>query len=422
MSVVETHDWTTAGSIDDVLADDRVLTDPYPVYRRLHREAPVHWAAAWRSWVVSTYDGVATILRDPRWSTSQGSRGRMGWNVQHLEAGQRAKLDPIMSHYRAGMLSADPPDHTRIKGIVKHDFTPQSLERRATEIRGIADDLLARVYGSSEVDIIAAFAYPLPSVVVHDVLGLPRDDIDTITGWAEDIIAVLDSNRPDFDVCLRAQESLADARRYIRELLERRRRFPQDDVLTHFALAHDSISDAEVVGTCATFLTGGHETTTALIGNGVLRLLQDPPLYRALADDRALLPSAIEEFLRIESPAQRVTRFARVSLTLGGVNIEPETPVIALIGAANRDSTVFDRPDDLNLQRQPNRHLAFAAGVHSCIGAPLARLEARVAFTALLDAVESMELAEPKPDWLPIHAVRFQRRLPVRVKWRRRSP
>ena len=421
MTVSAELNWAEAGALDEVLAGEKMLTDPYPAYRRLQRESPVHWATPWNAWIATQHKDVSDILRDGSlWSTSRREGGRAGWNLRHLTESQRGELRALQDHYKVGLLSADPPDHTRMKNTVKHRFTPRAVEEHNRYARSVADRLLEDVRGLTEFDLIERFAHPMPSVVVHEVMGFSADDIDTVTSWAEDIIGILDSNRPEFAACVRAQAGLLEARKYIRELLEARRRRPKNDILSAFAQVGDQMSEAEIVSTLVTFLTGGDHTTTALIGNGMLRLMQQPVELHALMSDRGLLPVAVEEFLRIESPAQRVTRFARETTQVGDATVQPDVPVIVAIGAANRDPAVFSSPDELDIRRQPNRHLAFAAGVHSCIGAPLARVEAVTAFASLFDHLEDIELVEPIPDWLPIHAVRFLRRLPVRVKWRKR--
>jgi len=410
--------WADAGSLDDVLADARILTDPYPAYRRLRAEDPVHWAEPWQAWVVSSYADVSAVLRDGvTWSTSRGAQGRMGWTLDHLEPAQRDELRGIVDHYAVGLLTSDPPDHTRIKNVVKHQFAPSSIAARRDGMRAMANHLLDGLGEAPEFDFVAAFAHPLPALVIHEVMGFPESDMGQITRWAQDIGAVIDSNRVEFDVAIRGQRSLTEARAYISGLIADRQTSPRDDILSVFA-ASDAMSEAEMINTCTTFLVGGHETTTALISTGFLWLLRDQQHLQALLDDRSLIVSAVEEFLRIESPNQRVVRFARNATSIGDQAISPQEPVFVTIGAANRDPSVFARPDELDIRRQPNRHLAFAAGVHSCIGAPLARLEAVVAFEALLDRLAGAELVDEDVVWQPIHGFRSLERLPVRVTWR----
>ena len=193
-----------------------MLIDPYPAYRRLQRDAPVHWAAPWNGWVVSDHGTVSALLRDGDWSTSRGSDGRLGWLLDGLDESRRADLAGIIDHYSKGMRPADPLDHTRIKNVIKRDFAPRAIDDHRKSIRASADDLLDGVRGLNEWDVIERFAYPLPTMVLHRVMGFPLEDVNIVTRWGRDINAAIGSNRPDYQTSFLAQKLLTEARAYIR--------------------------------------------------------------------------------------------------------------------------------------------------------------------------------------------------------------
>ncbi len=404
-------------SIDQELSAPSFLVDPYPVLRRLQSEEPVHWCEPWNAWLLSRYEDVDRILRDDgkTVSTSRSNDGRMGRAFDHFSPSERKQLQPVIDHYAVGLLSSDPPDHTRLRGLIGRAFTPQVIAGLAPFIREVADESLDRLDGASELDLIEDFAYPLPARVLHRLIGFPDDDLDRVRDWADLITSVIGSNRVQLDVALRGQQGLIEARAYIRSLVEQRRHSPHDDIISRLGLAQEQLSEAELVNTLTTFLVGGHETTTALISSGLLALLDQPGEMARLRADPTLMEDAVEEFMRYESPVQRVIRFAKRDIVVGDREIRKDQPMFLMIGAANRDPERFEDPERLDIGRRPNRHLGFVMGLHHCTGAPLARLQAAIAIPAILDRYDTIRSATDTPEWYPNHTARRLLRMPLIV-------
>ncbi|MDP9364715.1 MAG: cytochrome P450 [Chloroflexota bacterium] len=399
--------------LDDLLTSSAFVADPYPVYDRLREEAPVYRSEAVGAWVLTRYDDVAATLKDPR---RLSSRGRFSAVLDRLEPDERPRFRPLEDHFAVGLLGSDPPDHTRLRGLINRAFTPRVVEALRPRVQQIVDGLLDAVRDRGGMDAIADFAYPLPATVIAELLGAPHDTLDEFKRWSDGILSFQGTGQTSPETLDRAQRDLLEMRAFLTELLEHRRHAPADDLLSRMVAAEadgDKLSSAELLTTCVTLLTAGHETTTNLIGNGLLSLLRHPDQLRRLRDDPALMPTAVEEMLRFESPLQRNPRRVAEDLELGGQTLRRGDFVLQVLGAANHDPARFPDPHRFDVARQPNRHLAFGHGIHFCLGAPLARIEAPIALGALIERFPDLRLATDAPDWQPHGLLRALKALPV---------
>jgi cytochrome P450 len=381
--------------------------NPYPFYRRLREADPVHHSAL-GIWVLTRYDDVVMILRDPRF-------GREGM-AELLEA--RLGAAPARPANTRDMLFRDPPDHTRLRALVSRAFTPRVAEAMRPHIQEIVDGLLDRVEGARGMDVIEDLAYPLPVTVICEMLGVPTADRDVFKQWSADIARSLDAAilPAGSEVITRGQEAGEALREYFRSLIAVRRKRPQPDLLSALIAAEeqgDKLSEPELVATCALLLIAGHETTVNLIGNGLFALLRHPDQLQALADDPALIQTGVEELLRFDGPVQRTGRMTMADVEIDGRQIPKGSIVAAVIGAANRDPAHFPDPDRLDVARQENRHIAFGFGIHFCLGAPLARIEGQVAIGTLLRRMPALKLVSDTPEWRESSVLRGLKTLPV---------
>ncbi|HEX6820236.1 MAG TPA: cytochrome P450 [Ktedonobacterales bacterium] len=383
------------------LLDPNVLANPYPLYARLRREDPVHWDPFLHAWVLTRYNDVVTVFQ--RFSAARTP------TPQQLEALGLGTLAPLARVMVRQMLFLDAPSHTRMRALCSRAFTPHRVERLRSHISDIVDGLIEQCRPRGAMDLIADLANPLPAIVTAELLGLPTADWALLKQWSEDFAEVLGNFQHNPDRAARVLSSLEqmctyfhDAVRVRRERLESATGNDDDllSALTKADIAGDRLSDEEIVANVIITMVGGQETTTNLIGNGMLTLLRHPDELARLRDAPELFPSAVEELLRYESPSQHTARLAPEDVELGGKLIRKRQAVIAVMGAANRDPERFADPDRLDLARQDNRHVAFAWGSHYCFGAPLARIEGHLAFQALLHQLPDVRLASGEtPRW-----------------------
>jgi len=382
--------------------------NPYPFYHRLRTQDPVHHTSM-GFWVLTRYDDVVMVLRDPRF-------GRRGFHPMIASAyASPTNPDPLPP----SMLFQDPPDHTRLRALVNKAFTPRVIEAMRPHIQDIVDGLLDRVQQKGAMDVIADLAYPLPVTVICEMLGVPVTDHEVIRQWSADLVRSLDAIGPfaDADVHERGVQARRALGEYFRVLMSERRRDPRPDLLTGLIAAEDAgdrLTEGELLAMCVLLFVAGHETTVNLIGNGVLALLHHPDQFRRLRDEPALIPAAVEEFLRYDSPVQRTARIPAGDVEIDGHKIPDGTMVVAAIGAANRDPAHFPDPDRLDIARTENRHVAFGFGIHFCLGAPLARLEAQIAIGTLVRRAPKLQLAtQAAPEWRESLTLRGLKALPI---------
>ena len=373
------------------LLDPEVLANPYPLYHRLRTEDPVHWDPFLHEWVVTRYADVVTVFQ-------HFSANRTPTPERLTELGMTV-LKPFAQVMVRQMVFLDPPAHGRIRGLASKAFTPRRVQVLRSHIQDITDSLLDAVQARGRMDVIADLAYPLPAIVTAEMLGVPVSDRDQLKEWSEDFAQLLGNFQYSPDRTPHLLRSVEEMTTYFRAAIQEHREHPRDDVINALATAEqdgDRLTEEEIVANCILVMVGGQETTTNLIGNGMLSLLRHPDQLEKLRADLSLIPSAVEELLRYESPIQHTARLAPDDLVLGGKTICKGQTVIAVMGAANRDPEQFPNPDQLDICRQDNRHVAFAYASHFCFGAPLARLEGQIAFETVLCRMPNLHL-EPGP-------------------------
>jgi cytochrome P450 len=390
------------------LLDPDVLANPYPLYRRLRTEDPVHWDPYLHAWVVSRYADVVRVLQ--RFSAVRTP------TPEQLTALGLSELNPIARVLVRLMLFMDPPSHTRLRALAAAAFTPARAEALRAHIQEIMDSLIDDVSPKGRMDVIAHLADLLPATVTAELMGVPIADRDQLKAWSKDFSEMLGNFQHNPGRVALMLKTVEEMTGYFRARLREQERQPREGVIHALMSAEidgDRLSEEEVIANSIITMTGGQETTTNLIANGLLSLLRNPGELARLRADPSLLPSAIEELLRYESPIQYTTRLAPADVDLGGKLIRKRQAVIALMGAANRDPEHFPDPDRLDITRSDNRHLAFAWAAHYCFGAPLARVEAQVAFSTILRRLPNLTL-EPVPlVWRRNMAFRGLEALPV---------
>jgi len=401
------------------LFDPAFNANPHPTYRRLRSEAPVCRVPLpdrREAWLITRYDDVLSVLRDQRRFSTRAMLSQTG-ELPALSPGARN----VMSLFDLFMSSNDPPDHTRLRTLVQRAFTPRLLGSLRPYIENLANELLDAVEkravetGEPAMDLIADFAFPLPVTVIMRLLGIPLRDRDNLRRWSNALVK--------FDRSPHSAEALApevgEFIDYVRALLGSKRSDPRDDLLTALVSqgGDGSLTELELVSMTFGLVFSGHETTTHLVGNGMLSLLDHPAELAKLGANPSLIPHAVEELLRYDGPVEVRRRLATTDVTLDGVPISRGSLVLLSVAAANRDPAHFPHPEDLDIARLENPHLAFGRGIHACLGASLARLEAEIAVTTLLRRMPGLALAVPreKLDWRPsgLH-LRGLKALPLR--------
>ena len=385
--------------------DPTFVADPYPTYRQLRAEDPVHHSPM-GFWVLTRYDDVVAALRDPRLAKEA---------IAAFVAARFGAPVPIMG---LSMLDRDPPDHTRLRSLVSKAFTPRVVEGLRPRIQQIVDGLLTRALEKGSMDVIEEFAYPIPVNVICEMLGVPVEDHERFKGWSLDIARGLDSILlpRDSEVPKRSVASRTALAEYFRELIAKRRASPRSDLLSALIAAEeagDKLSENELLATCILLLIAGHETTVNLIGNGTLALLRHPDQLRRLRENPALIGTAVEELLRFDGPVQRTARIPSEDVVIDGHTIAKGEMVMPFIGAADRDPAQFPDPDRLDIGRTDNRHIAFGWGIHFCLGAPLARVEGQLAINTLVQRLPSLALATDAPEFRESLTLRGLKSLPV---------
>ncbi len=388
------------------------LVDPYPFFQVLREHDPVHWSEQLSAWVLTRYDDVAAAHREPAFASARASL-----NMGPLPAGLREKVAPLGEHVANWLGFTDPPKHTRLRKLVAKSMSPRFIAGLAPRIQEIIDDLLARVDGQQVMDLFHDFSYPLPATVGCELLGIPTADRDECKRHIGDLVSFVGSVGPALvDAAGPAYDSYKALAEYFCSLAEQRRRRPTDDMFTALVTGMDGgdVLDAtELVGLSVFLYVAGHETTVGLLINGLLALMQHPGELERLQNDWSLVDSTIEECLRYESPIQIDTRLVVKDVEIRGQKIREGDAIVLMLAAANRDPGQFPDPDRFDITRKDNRHLAFGYGIHFCLGAPLARLEARLALPTILKRFPAMRLRDDKLDWRESMVLRAVTNLPV---------
>jgi cytochrome P450 len=376
------------------LLDPEVLANPYPLYERLRTEAPVYWDPYLHAWVVTRYADVITVLH-------HFSANRTPTPEQFAAIGL-AELAPVAQVMVKQMLFMDAPDHTRLRGLASTAFTPARVEALRSHIREILDDLLEPLLVAGRMDVIADLAAPLPAIVTAEMMGVPIADADQLKEWSADFAEVLGNFQHNPDRASRTLKCVEEMTSYFRDAIQSQRDQPRDGLINALLTAEidgDRLTEEEIIANCIVTMVGGQETTTNLIGNGMLTLLRHPDELERLRNDLTLIPSAVEELLRYESPSQHTARICPEDTELGGKKIRKGQAVIAVMGAGNRDPERFPDPDRLDLSRTDNRHLAFGWASHFCFGAPLARIEGQLVFEAIARRMANVKLESGPLVW-----------------------
>jgi len=391
------------------LLDPEVLANPYPLYRRLREESPVYWDPFLCAWVVTRYRDVVHVLR-------HYSAGRTP-TPQQLDAMGLMAVSPIAQVMVKQMLFMDAPAHTRLRSLAASAFSPARVAALKSHVSEIVERLIDRVAANGRMELIADFAAPLPAIVTAEMLGVPVEDHEQLKDWSADFAEMLGNFQHNPDRVARVAKSVAEMTAYFYGRMDELRRNPRPGLVHSLMTAEiqgERLTGEEVVANSIVTMVGGQETTTNLIGNGLLTLLRHPLEMRRLMDDPSMIPAAVEELLRYESPSQHTARLAPEDTELGGQRIAKRQAVIVVMGAANRDPEQFPDPDRLDLGRKENRHLAFGWAAHFCFGAALARIEAQTAFEALFRRLPNLQL-EPGPlEWRENLGLRGLKALPVK--------
>ena len=378
--------------------------DPYPTYARLRARDPVHRSRLMDAWIFSRFADADAILRDHRHFSSDARK--------RPASGRRGSLPTVEE---PSMLFLDPPDHTRLRALVNKAFTPRTVAALEPHIRDLMTTLLDAVDDPSGFDLMAAVAKPLPVIVIAEMLGIPPKDREQFGIWSDQRARILEptltpAERETADAAMRALDD------YLTPIISERKADPRDDIISALAQAEeegDRLSEREVLVMLRLLLVAGNETTTNLIGNGMLALLRHPDQLAALRGDPALIPSAVEELLRFDAPVQVDVRYALDDREVNGSPVRRGDSVVTLLGSANRDPDRFEAPDRLDVRRDDRNHLAFGRGIHHCIGAPLARLQGRIAIEALIERFASMRLLDDPPAFRSSVVLRGLLSLPV---------
>lgn len=368
------------------------IANPYPIYHRLQAEDPVHWSDLLSSgaWVLTRYADCAAAMRDPRLADIYG---KTLW-----------------------MLGLDLPEHNKFRMLVQKAFTSRVVEGMRLRIQTVVDDLISTVQDAGRMDVMRDLAYPLPGIVIAELLGILPQDRDQFQKWSEDFGILLGTGHPTPDITSRAERSVLELADYLRNVVKQRREHPENDLITNLVTVEDqgeALSEEELLGICVLLIWAGNETTTHLIGNGLLALLRHPDQLQKLKDEPSSIATAVEELLRYDTPVQWTSRIVQEDFELHGKSIRKKQRLVVIWGAANRDPAQFPDPDRLDINRQPNQHLGFGGGGHFCVGAALARIEVQIALNTILRRLPALQLETETLEWLDHSAFKGLKSLPV---------
>jgi cytochrome P450 len=395
----------SGASLDDALASPEFLADPYPIFARFRAESPVHWVEPWNCWLVTRGVDIDATIRDTRRFKSSDRVSRV---IESTSGFSHERLGALHENFRVGMAQTDPPDHTRVRGLVSAGFTPRRVESLRTRIQQLVDDMIDARIATGKIELVGDLAYPLPAIVIAEMAGFPVEDRDRFRDWTWRInqfffrSGVVDPMHGDG-----ANNAILEARGWIHPLLEERRARPRDDLLSALVAADfegGRLTEAELLSTAITLFLGGHETTTGLIALGMNALVRNPDELALLRERPELAEHAVEEMLRFDAPFQMNLRMLTEDVELGGTTLREGDLIRQALGSANRDPERFEDPDRFWVERPPKRHLSFGLGPHFCIGAPLARLQAQIAVSALAQRLPNLRLdpdVDATPDLMP---------------------
>jgi cytochrome P450 len=402
-----------AVATDNLLAGD-VIENPYSYFRQLRENSPIHWNPQWDAWLLTRYEDVAQVLRRHDVFASD----RATFYADYLPTPKKDFYDIVFHVYPRWLAGGDPPLHDHMRRIVNSNWTPSKMNGLRAQIRGMIDQLLDVLPTNKPVDLVEAFAVPLPATVISSVIGIPKDEWPAIKRWSDAWGALHFSPDNNVDRWDRGASALKEFYAYVANRLKETKLVKGNDYFAKMLNAEfegDRLKDDEITVHIMEQLFAGHETTTNLIGNGVLLLMQNRAQWEHLCSEPSLATSTVEEILRYEGPVKMITRWAKQEFKIGDTTIPKGGKLLLVLAAANRDPAQFANPEDFNIGRSPNNHLTFGQGIHFCLGAPLARLEGEEVFRALSERFPKLQLAGSELRHRPIMRARALDSLPVRL-------
>ena len=397
-----------------VVFSDEIHQDPYPTYARLHEKGPLHYIDVGSKWVVWSLVGhadCASIAKDPRLSAKRAKQMLLS-----LPISRQSEFSELARMLGLWLIFMDPPEHTRLRKLLNKGFSSAAVEGLRPQVEAIVDQMLTPLQPGSEIDLLREFANPMPVRIILEMLGIPQELRDTFVDWSRAIAVFRGNPNRTVDEARAAQDALVELTEFFRKTVAERRRNKGGDLISLLIDIEEEgevLTEEELYAQCIALLFAGHETTRNLIGNGMYTLLRNPQQTAELREKPEMIRSAVEELLRYESPVQFTARVLKEDMEICGQEIRKGWTVLCMLGAANRDPKQFKDPDQLDLKRLNNQHLAFSAGLHFCIGAQLARLEGQVALLNLLQRFPRMKLAGPRPQWAATFGFRGLKSLTV---------
>lgn len=393
--------------------DPATINDPIPHLRRLQQSEPVYWSDVLRGWVITRYEDVKRVLRNDDFSAD-----RISPFFDAMPPEKQQPIKELIRYLNTWVAFKDPPEHTRLRQLMRTVFTPAAVAEMSGFIESAVSHLLAELEGKKQIDFIEEFAYPLPAMVILEMLGLPQSDMDLLKDWSNKMQLFIGSATTSPHKYALAEEGAIQMAAYFREVIRDREEHPGSDMITKLLAIRDSddtLTEDEVIGTSMLFLFGGHETTTNLIGNGIRALLLHPDQMALLRDKPELIDKAVEEMLRYDGPTGASVRIVKESHQFHDKWLESGQRVFVMIHAANHDLDAFEAPDTFDITREPNHHLTFNYGAHFCMGAPLARLEGKIAMARLIEHFPNMTLSDDKYEYMDTMVMRGVRNMSVEL-------
>jgi cytochrome P450 len=398
----------------NIAFSDEVLQNPYPTYARLHEAGPLHYldvGGKWPVWSIVSHAECSSIAKDTRLSAKRAHQMLLS-----LPLSRQAEFAELARMLGLWLIFMDPPEHTRLRKLLNKGFSAAAVEGLRPQVEAIVDQMLKPLQHGSEVDLMREFANPMPVRIILEMLGIPQEMRDTFVDWSRAIAVFRGNPNRTVEETRAAQDALIELTEFFRKTVAERRRNKGNDLISLLIDIEEEgevLTEEELYAQCIALLFAGHETTRNLIGNGMYTLLQHPQETAELRERPEIIRSAVEELLRYESPVQFTARVLKEDIEICGQQIRKGWTVLCMLGAANRDPKQFKEPDDLDLKRLNNQHLAFSAGLHFCIGAQLARLEGQIALLSLVQRFPKMKLAGSRPEFAPTFGFRGLKSLPI---------
>jgi hypothetical protein len=402
--------------VKKVLFSDEILQDPYPTYARLHEEGPLHYVdvgSKWAVWSIFSHAECSSIAKDPRLSAKRARQ-----MLLPLPLSRQAEFSELARMLSLWLIFMDPPEHTRLRKLLNKGFSAAAVEGLRPQAEAIVDQMLKPLQHGSEVELMSEFANPMPVRIISELLGVPQALHGTFVNASRAIAVFRGNPNRTVEEARAAQDALIELTEFFRKTVAQRRRNKGTDLISLLIDIEEEgevLTEEELYAQCIALLFAGHETTRNLIGNGMYTLLKNPQQLAELREKPEMIRSAVEELLRFESPVQFTARVLKEDIAVCGQHIPKGWTVLCMLGAANRDPKQFKEPNQLNLNRLNNQHLAFSAGLHFCIGAQLARLEGQIAILNLVQRFPKMKLAGPRPEWASTFGFRGLKTLPVNL-------